>query len=77
MALDWKGADQAGKLLTELQAIDPATLATNLDRALLSATIGVLIQCPATFGTIVVAHNDDTQSWLVQVIHQPFGSYAI
>jgi hypothetical protein len=60
-----------------MQAVDPATLQTDLDRALRTALLTVLGACPETYGVDVTAVNDDSTQWWLQVKHLPFGTYAI
>ena len=76
MAFTFSAADRAGVILTNLQAVNPATLQNDRDRAALAYAIAVLTTLPANFGVIVSADNDDVSRMNVSIKHQAFGNYA-
>lgn len=76
MAFTFTAADRAGVILATLQAINPATLPNDRDRAALAYAIAVLVTLPANFGIIITADNDDATHMNVGIRHQAFGVYA-
>lgn len=76
MAFSYQRADRATNILTELQAIDPASLQNDRDRAARKYLIDVLTTLPANTGLIVSADNDDVNRMNVSIRHLPFGTYA-
>lgn len=76
MAFTFRAADRAGNVLATIQAIDPATLQNDRDRAARAYVIAVLATLGANMGVIVAAGNDDVNQMDVVIRHQPFGSYA-
>lgn len=67
MALVWSETGRAADVLAQVQAVNPATLATDADRALRTAVITILQLLPAGSGVMVHLDNDDATHWAVQI----------
>lgn len=76
MAWQYSAADQAGNIVTALQAIAPASLDGPLDRATRLYLIAQLGNLPPLAGVIVRVDNDDHTHCWVDIRRQAFGSYA-
>lgn len=76
MALVWTSVGKASDVQAAIQAVDPATLQDDADRALRTALLTVLPMLPAGSGVEVHVDNDDVTHWAVQIRRMSILNFA-
>jgi len=76
MAFAWNTIGKTSDVLAAVQAVDPATLQDDADRALRTALLTVLPLLPAGSGVQVHVVNDDATHWAVEIARQAILNFA-